>query len=260
MYKWQNEKVVINNMAKFLIQNDKSILDNEKQFLLEKLEKQKYVHEYRNISFADLYVVNEPGWYPVGTIQFVSKYLHNAYDIEQENPIEIPEYLRTEEFLKREYYFTTFDKLPRTGKYFLKDCSQLKKFSEAIIADYFPFNEKKLSTDHIYQVSSLFPVEAEYRVYVLQGEIENIVCYDGDCTVLSDMALIKKAITIINAKEKWLKSYTIDVMVGKPGTAIIEIHNFMSVGLYSTLWGDNLVWAYKDGIDYLINDNHKLIV
>ena len=35
-------------------------------------------------------------------------------------------------------------------------------------------------------------------------------------------------------------------------------HNFVSVGLYGTLWGNNLIYAYKDGIDYVINDNKEL--
>lgn len=247
-------------MAKFLIQNDENALENEKRFLLERISMQKYVHEYRNVSLTEVNEISDQGWYPVGTIEFVSSYLRNAYGIERENPIEIPKYLRTEEFLKREYYFASFDKLPNAGKYFLKDCSELKKFSGVIMAEQVLNDAKEFSKNHIYQVSSLFPVKAEYRVYVLHGEIENIACYDGDCTVLPDISLIRKAVMIINAKENWLKSYTIDVMVGEPGTALIEIHNFTSVGLYSTLWGDSLIWAYKDGIDYLVNDNRKLDV
>lgn len=47
-------------------------------------------------------------------------------------------------------------------------------------------------------------------------------------------------------------------MVGKKSTALIEVHNFTSCGLYSTLWGNNLLTAYKDGIKYLKKDNHKL--
>ena len=43
--------------------------------------------------------------------------------------------------------------------------------------------------------------------------------------------------------------------MGKEGTAIIEVHNFTSVGLYTTLWGTDLLYAYRDGIDYLVNDN-----
>lgn len=245
-------------MAKFMIQNDEKALENEKRFLLERISMQKYVHEYRSVSLTEVNEISDQGWYPVGTIEFVSSYLKNAYGIERENPIEIPKYLRTEEFLKREYYFASFDKLPKAGKYFLKDCSKLKKFSGVITAEQVLNDAKEFPKDHIYQVSSLFPIKAEYRVYVLHGEIENIACYDGDCTILPDIDLIKKAVMIINAREQWLKSYTIDVMVGTPGTTIIEVHNFTSVGLYSNLWGNSLIWAYKDGIDYLVNDNRKL--
>ena len=50
-----------------------------------------------------------------------------------------------------------------------------------------------------------------------------------------------------------------DLMVSKiKGTAIVEVHNFTSCGLYSTIWGDNLLYAYRDGIDYLINDNKPI--
>lgn len=115
-----------------------------------------------------------------------------------------------------------------------------------------------LSKEHLYQVSSCFNILSEYRVYVIARKIEAIGHYNGDCTILPDIELIKKAVNIINNNEKHLKSYTLDIMVGKEGTAIIEIHNFTSVGLYNSLWGDNLLYAYKDGIDYLLNDNKEI--
>lgn len=111
---------------------------------------------------------------------------------------------------------------------------------------------------HLYQVSSLINILSEYRVYVFGGEIEQISCYNGDCTVFPDINLIKRAVNLVNYHEKHLGSYTIDVAVTEKGTCLLEIHNFTSCGLYSTLWGDNLIYAYKDGIDYLRNDNHKL--
>ena len=60
---------------------------------------------------------------------------------------------------------------------------------------------------------------------------------------------------VIQSNEKYLKSYTIDVIVGAFGTAVLEVHNFTSVGLYNTLWQCNLLDAYVDGINYLIYDN-----
>ena len=190
------------------------------------------------------------------------------HGITRENPIEIPEYLRTDEFLKRDYKIVTWDKIPRTGKFFLKDVSELKSFGNEINATYtdidnlFNYVTKSkydsslvLSKEHYYQVSELFNIQSEYRVYIIDGKIEAISNYNGDVTILPDIHLINKAVGIINKNEEWLKSYTIDVMVGPKGTALIEVHNFASVGLYNTLWGDNLLYAYRQGIDYLINDN-----
>lgn len=262
-------------MGRYLLQNDSRGLDTDYYLIKEQLNKGKYVFDFIEIGEKDLEKVAEKGDIPIGDIGFITKYLDIAYDIKRENPIEIPEYLRTEEFLKRKYEIVTWDKIKETakdGKYFIKDVSKLKSFGEVIdtryidIESYFEKPEYEFSTnlvlskEHLYQVSTLFNIQSEYRVYIINEQIENIACYNGDCTILPDIDLIKKAINLINFNEKWLKSYTIDVMVGQKGTAIIEIHNFASVGLYSTLWGTNLIYAYRDGIDYLINDNKELHV
>ena len=246
----------------FLLENTKE-LDMERIFLEEQLKKYRFLHTYETIDVPRKCLENT---YPVGTIPFVENCLQL-----HENPIEIPKYLRTDEFLKREYQFVKWDEIPRYGNLFLKDVSKLKKFGKIVNADYeindelFDDNPKNefnttftLSKTSDYLVSSLFDIDAEYRVYVFQGEIEQISYYNGDCTVFPDMNLIKKAVSLINYHEKWLKSYTIDMMVGKEGTALIEIHNFTSCGLYSTLWGESLIQAYVDGIRYLRNDNKKL--
>lgn len=74
------------------------------------------------------------------------------------------------------------------------------------------------------------------------------------------MSKIRKAIGLVNTHEKHLKSYTIDVMVTPKGTALIEIHDFMAVGLYGTLWGGNLVYAYRDGMDYILDSNENRLL
>lgn len=260
-------------MAKFLVQSDKDTLELEEKIVRELLRDTKHVHESRSIHFSELDEVTEKGLIPVGTIQFVTKYLQNVYGFEKENPIEIPEYLRTEEFLKRDYNIVTVENIPRTGTFFLKDVSELKKFGQVITAEYFITDEMfddaprgkfdltlTFPKDHLYQVSEVFDIKSEYRVYVLDGSIECIAHYNGDATLFPDVSLIRKAVGLITLNEKWLKSYTIDVMVGPKGTALIEIHNFTSVGLYSTIWGTDLLYAYVDGIDYLLNDNRTITV
>lgn len=251
-------------MSHFVLQTSKE-LDLESYFLEEQLKQNKYVHTY--VKIDEPYLVNDTD-YPVGEIPFVEKCLGI-----HENPVEVPKYLRTPMFLKRDYKICTWQDIPRSGVYFLKDISQLKKFSSVMNATYTDiddlFNYVKtsefdatlvLDKEHLYQVSSLIDIKAEYRVYVFGGDIEQISYYNGDCTKLPDISLIKKAVNLINYNEKYLKSYTIDVAVTNNGTCILEVHNFTSCGLYSTIWGSSLIYAYKDGIDYLRNDNHKLEV
>lgn len=255
-------------MADFIIQTQGGCLEDEERFIERELRRNKYTHSYSKMTLEEVESVREQGKIPVGTIQFVTKYLRNNYGIVNENPIEIPPYLRTDEFLKRLYKIVTWEDIPRKGKFFLKDVTELKNFGEIIDAtftdidelfNYVPRNELDctlvLDKTHLFQVSQPFNIKSEYRVYVIGGEIEAICNYNGDPTILPDMQLIKKAVCLINANEKWLRSYTIDVMVGLTGTAIIEVHNFASVGLYTTQWGSSLPYAYRDGIDYLINDN-----
>ena len=116
------------------------------------------------------------------------------------------------------------------------------------------------SKEHLYQVSEILNVQSEYRVYIIDGEIENVCNYNGDPLVLPDVNFIKKANAIYSIQPDYPKSYTIDVMVSDKGTSIMEIHPFISVGLYSTLWGSNLLQAYIDGINYVRKYNTKIII
>ena len=260
-------------MSFFIIQNDEiNTLKIEKTLLIEQLKKSYNIHSYIESSLKDNYNIQNFKTnniiIPIGTIEFVTKILNQLYGFEKENPIEIPKYLRTDEFLKREYKLIRGFDLPKTGHYFIKNASKLKDFSYCGELEYlineniFKHKNNKFNTilynDDIYVISSDFKPISEYRVYVFNKEIENIVHYDGSPLLFPDIKLIQKAINLINYNEKWLKSYTIDIMVNNVGTAIIEIHNFTSCGIYTTLVGNNLPYAYIDGIEYLLNDNKKI--
>jgi len=253
-------------MADFLIQTNAKGLELEEQFLIDELKRSKYIHTYQTITADSLTGKIEDNQIPVGDIRFVEKALGL-----HENPIEIPIYLRTEEFLKRDYRIVPWTEIPEQGEFFLKDVSGLKNFASILNVnhwdvkkafEYTPKNKYdttlSLNKDHLFQVSSLFNYKAEYRVYVINGKIENIGLYNGSPLYQPDMHLLQIAVNLITLNEKWLKSYTIDVMVGDKGTALVEIHNFASVGLYSTQWGSELPYAYIDGINYLKNDNKPI--
>lgn len=205
---------------------------------------------------------------PVGSIDYVSAYLKTIHGIENMNPIEIPNCLRTNEFLKREYAIVKKNDIPEHGVYFIKDVSRLKKFAYAgelknLSWDRIWDKEDKtlelhLDNDHLYQLSEYLDILSEYRIYFISGELQAVSHYNGNPWLFPDMNLIKKANLIYSMQKDYPKSYTMDVAITKRGTCLLEIHPFACVGLYNSLWGSNILYAYRDGIDYYLYHNTKL--
>jgi len=247
----------------FLLQ-DSGIIDIDTAIIEEILQRRKRIDSYEKMTLQSLYETNRnevKRAVPIGTIQFVESWLKKCHNIDRINPIEVPECLRTEEFLKRDYRIVPFSEIP-AGEYFVKDVSALKRFV------YFGDTERlftgkeggRVDSTHLFQVSEIENVLSEYRVYVIDGKIENVCNYDGSPLLYPDMDLICRANQRYMTRHDYPKSLTIDVMITKKGTEIIEIHPFISCGLYSTLWGDNLLTAYRDGIDYVVRHNTRIRV
>lgn len=213
----------------------------------------------------------------IGDIPFVQGYLRKIYKINNMNPIEVPKCLRTEEFLKRKYSIVKAEYIPHKGIYFIKDVSTLKSFCYCTGNDLSYLNIKKiikspekikaikktdtslyLNSEHLYQVSEFVNVLSEYRVYIIDGQIEAISNYNGNPCILPDTELIKKANIIYSMEKDYPKSYSMDIMITDRGTCIAEIHPWCCLGLYNSLWGDNLLFAYRQGLDYYINYNTKI--
>lgn len=259
----------------FLVQKD-SVYDVDKSIFLSILHENRFVHSYKELTLQELKDLelseNYKNALPFGNIDFVTLYLNKYHNIEQMNPIEIPDSLRTYEFLKRDYRVVKGEEVPKSGYYFIKDASQLKHFSFSGDMLYFNTEEiwkekqnffdttLRLDKNHYFVVSEHVNILSEYRVYILDGEIANISLYDGDATVLPDVNLIKKANLIYSTQKDYPKSYTMDVMVTNRGTAIIECHILFSTGLYTTNFNDNLLYGYRDALNYLLNYNTKIKV
>lgn len=257
----------------FLLQKENDF-DIDVLILKNILDKTKHLHEYITLSLSDLsdnLKSNYPDWYkdavPIGSIQFIGRWLSLFHGIDHIYPIEIPPCLRSDKFLKRKYSIRKKEDIPTEGSFFLKDSSQLKVFSYCGELSYFLHpeiwsksnnefdNSLRLNPNHLYQVSEVEDILAEYRVYIINGNIEVIAHYNGDATLFPDVKLIKEANLLYSCETDYPKSYSMDVMITPKGTSIIEIHNFHSLGLYSTLFGQNLAYAYRDGIDYIIKHN-----
>jgi hypothetical protein len=258
----------------FLLQKEKDDYDIDILILKNILDDVNFLHDYSPMKLSD-FISDNPDSYPkyfqkaipVGTIDFVDKWLKIFTSVKNQNPIEIPPCLRTDEFLKRKYSIVDKNDIPTNGRYFIKDASQLKVFSYAgemnfLLHDHIwdektnaEDNSLHLNPDHLYQVSEIVNIQSEYRVYIISGEIQAIINYNGDPCVLPDINLIKKANIIYSMQKDYPKSYTMDIMVTDRGTSICEIPSHNSIGYYTTLMGSNLAYAYKDGIDYIVNHN-----
>lgn len=188
---------------------------------------------------------------PVGSLEFVSLWLRENYKKDMV-PIEVPECLRCEEFLMRKYQIIKKSEFSEPGRYFVKNASRLKQGSFTSLINQ-PDDICVDNTDDLFVLSEEFIAKSEWRVYVVNDQFINVTNYAGDPSIFPDMNKIRKMMFTYSIKDPDRpKSYTLDVMVGpqSKGTAILEVHPFVSVGLYTSLWDQSLLDAYEQGIEW----------
>lgn len=197
---------------------------------------------------------------PVGSIDFVQSYLSVIHGITKMNPIEIPDGLRIEKMLMREYHIVPWEGIPTEGYWFVKDVSGLKYGSYCGNVKRNPFTNK----EHIYQVSSVLDIISEYRVFVSENKIVGIQYYDGDVCIMpteNEIRKIKEAVARYSAAKDCPDAYSMDWAIIKTtqdrDIALLEIHPFAALGLYG-LEGPILPKMYRDGLQWYIKYNTKL--
>ena len=179
----------------FIIQKDmpgngSPDIDTDTLFLKDILNRRgNIIDKYEEMTYQDIQNADKGAIareIPVGSIQFVEKWLQRCHGIERINPIEVPKFLRGGRFVKRQYRIVPFEEVPRKGRYFIKDVSVLKKFSyTGEVSELFNgMYTNALDPTHMYQVSEIVNIESEYRVYIIDGNIEAICNYklaDNGC-------------------------------------------------------------------------------
>lgn len=253
---------------RFLIQKD-SPLSVESLQLIEEIEAYNRINkfskiEYLEIDISELVNFQEPGYIPVGSLQFVAHYLLFGYGITHMAPIEVPMELMRGEFLLREYNTVLYQDMPRTGNYFVKDVTTLKSFSfEGSVESLFSMEDlcSQLIPEHIYQVSSVLKILSEYRVIVIDDKIEAIQYYNGDPTIMpneKEIEKIKKMVLMYSISENRPSAYSMDVAVVKIDNgrdlALIEVHPAVSIGTYGYT-GQKLIDMYAKGFNWYIKNN-----
>lgn len=256
----------------FIIEIVNGIIDDVENFVLVKvLESKPSEYSYSMIDKVDLEEfikhtksIDFKNSIPVGSIDFVKKYLEIVHSVRDIEPLEIPKELRCDKYLKRTYLIVDKNEIPREGGCFLKYASKLKSFTYTgeISRLFKDVDSSSVLKDGKYVISERVELLSEYRCFILNDDIKGIQFYEGDCTVTlgqNDIALIKEMIMDYAKNERRPKAYTLDVAITKDrGVILLECHNHSSVGLYGY---DNeiLPYHYKFGFEwYLKNNGYRL--
>lgn len=268
-------------MYVYVLQTENGKIEDEDVFSVKKIIDRCAFNTYRialDINSISTFPVNHKKYVyiPIGSIEFVSKWLKFHENINELKPIEIPESLMSEEFLQRNYaifpkniieFFKKNIVDDEKGQFinlsnylrknvFIKNISHLKSFSYIGKLKYLNFNE---IPDGNYAISEYVNIVSEYRIFVDEMNIKGIQFYDGDCKTFPNVNTIQKMINKYYTDKNKPDSYTLDVAVINKNntlyTTILEIHPVCSVGLYG-FSDSSLLKMYADGIKWYKNQKY----
>ncbi len=210
---------------KYLIQTIEGEIKHDFSFtLLQSFDYYKWLGEPKEYKLSDN-ILNEKGWIPIGTVEFVIEYLKTNYGLEPK-PINIPEELRKPIFTQRTIFYgdeTLLKELNPKFRYFVKSEDGIKKFTDIM------YTSQELENGK-YLYSELVDIESEYRCFVFDNRLVGMQNYSGEFTTFPDMSDIHSMISEYKSSPV---SYTLDIGVLESGeTVIIEVHDFFSCGLY----------------------------
>ncbi len=201
--------------------------------------------DYKDIVFSKVF---DPARIPVGSIEFVEKFLQKTIDFPNIYPLLIPHQLdaykhrRTTICSSKEEIHNLFSEWEQ-DKLFIKSADVLKcdytDIYTKIQIDALPKSQK-------YFVSEPVNILSEWRVFVFNGKILDIRNYDGDFWLLPNKKEVEEMVSEYSYVGGPLDkssvnggnppAYTLDVAVieknNEHKTAIMEVHNFVSCGLY----------------------------
>ena len=227
----------MNNIKTFLIQTIDNMVVHDFSFTL--IEAIKYNNWYNGEKIYD-YILQEntnlsinsndqpykedvEGIIPIGSVEFVLKYLNDYYNINNIKPLNIPEELNKYKYIKRNVWnFYPFQNDKYINKtVFVKSKTKIKGYTDIVKYTDVPTGE--------FIVSELIDIQSEWRAFVWKHTLYGLQNYSGDFTMFPDIKLIKKMISDYSNDG----AYTLDVGINdKDGTFIIECHDFFSCGLY----------------------------
>lgn len=187
-------------------------------YILSETPERPKLNDYQYYSLNDII--------PIGTVEFVSEYLKKYYNIQNIKPLNIPQELMQEKYLKRwvKYQLNESNVFNAGEKLiFVKDNAKIKGFTNIIEPTKgYPKGE--------YLISEVVDIESEWRCFIYNGEFVGLQNYLGNFTLFPNIKLIKE---MISRYKDCPPAYTLDIGINKIGeTFILEVHNFFACGLY----------------------------
>lgn len=219
-------------MSKFVIQCEEICgqLIPAHDFGFELIQAIKFQEWYRQeqrheVAFVKDVELMYRDYIPVGSVEFVQKFMEEFWDVRIVKPLNIPEELypfanRFVQRLSKKDIDSLFEKY---NQLFIKSDDKIKDFSEFC-------NKKSEIPEGNYIVSELIDIRSEYRCFIKDGRLLDIKNYSGEIDILPNFNTIEN---MIKAYKSAPPAYTLDVAItGKGETVVIECHNFFSCGLY----------------------------
>ena len=166
---------------------------------------------------------------PVGSLEFIQQF----GDIKP--PVNIPEELFKDKYLKRDMEKIEVEGLKQLmgeaekheGMVFIKYLDQYKGLTAVMDSKEFFGIDADINEGN-YLVSEYLNIKSEFRAFINNHRLIDVRRYAGPYNRDLDIGLIKDMIYEYDKDH----SYTIDVAVADRGTCLIEVHPFVSCGLY----------------------------
>lgn len=235
-------------MKKFLIQAKNNRPFHDFSFhLLEAIDYHNWFYNETVYTSKLSEDIDEPSCIPIGSLEFVFSYMEKHYEIDQTSihPINVPKELFTTSFLKRTCNVLKKKDIKMNKPLFIKSATQYKGFTSLI-------DDVSSIPEGTYFVSEEIEIESEWRTFVFDGELVGIHHYLGDFTIFPDVSMIQQMITTYT---NCPPAYTLDVGIKKNGTFLIEVHPFVSCGLYGFRNYKLLPSMFISSFQYLVKKN-----
>lgn len=113
---------------------------------------------------------------------------------------------------------------------------EMKEFTGLVLDDADDYRIRGLDNTMLVHVSEVVEWLSEWRVYVLDGQVRDIILYEGDSRFYPESSIVQSAVGILTGNPKNPEnpvSYAIDFGVLSDGTtALVEMNDGFSIGAY----------------------------